>query len=223
MGRREQQQARDMSEKLFNTQNQYTSEDRATRSEGRALVRPQAEKLAASTGYSPALKAQAGRVTGSEGYSPEEEAAVTAETTGVASSAFGKARDELSRRSARTKNTAGLAGTRAQMARDEAQTQASTARQNRLGFADERRRRMTQNLDINRSTEDEQQRQQEQGVNLMARLYDIDTGAFSSGRGQSGAALQNYTGLANQKGFGSKLQDMGLNVASNWLSPYRGG
>lgn len=210
-----------MSQKAYDTQTQYTSEDRATRTEGRNLVRPQAEKLAGSTGYSDQFKAQAGRVTANEGYSPEEEAAVTAETTGVASSAFGKARDELTRRSARTKNTAGLAGSRAQMARDEAQVQASTARQNRLGFADERRRRMTQNLGINQGMEDEAQRRQEQGVNLMSRLYDIDTGAFTSGRGQANAPLENYTNLANQKGFGSKLQDAGLQIASNWLSPSR--
>jgi hypothetical protein len=69
--------------------------------------------------------------------------------------------------------------------------------------------------------EDEAQRRQEQGVNLMSRLYDIDTGAFTSGRGQANAPLENYTNLANQKGFGSKLQDAGLQIASNWLSPSR--
>jgi len=219
MGRREQAQAREMSQQLFETQKQYTAEERAMRAEGRGLVLPQAQRLAGSGGYSEALKAQAGRVTGAEGYSPQEEAAAIAETTGVASSAFGKARDELTRRAARTGNTAGLAGTRGEMARQEAQVQASTARQNRLGFADERRRRMLQNLQINQGVESEQQRQQEQGINLLARLYGIDTGAFTAGRGEANAPLQNYTNLANQKGFGAGLQQMGLNVAENWLSP----
>jgi len=181
MGRKEQKVARDMSQEAFNTQTAYTKEDRAVRSKGRELVQPKAEGLATS-----------------QGYSPEEQAALIAETTGVASSAYGKASDQLTRRAARTHNTAGLAGSRAEMARTEAQGQASTARQNRLAMADEKQRR------------------NEQGINLLARLYDVDTGAFTAGRGGANASLENYTNLANQKGFGDKMQ----NVAAAWMMPH---
>lgn len=173
-----------MSQELFNTQKEYTAQDRATREQGRQLVQPLAQGLASS-----------------QGYSPEEQAALTAETTGVASSAYGKAADQLSRRVSRTHNTAGYAGARAELAREEAKQQASTTRQNRLAISDEKQRR------------------NEQGINLLARLYDIDTGAFTSGRGGANASLENYTNLANQKGFGSKLQDFGLDVVSQWLTP----
>ncbi len=181
MGRREQEKARDQSQEYYKTQMGWTAEDRATREQGRQQLQPLAQGLASS-----------------QGYSPEEQAALQAETIGVASSAYGKAADQLTRRAARTHNTAGLAGTREELARDEARTQASTARQNRLAIADEKERR------------------QEQGMNLLASLYGIDTGASTAGRSAALGGLENYTGLANQKGFGSKLQD----VALQWLMPH---
>jgi len=180
---------------------------------------PKATSLSEDTGYSDMLKSRLGAVTRNEGYSPEEESAITQDTTGAVSSAFGKAREGIARNVAATGNSAGFKGATADLAREEAKALGATTRQNKLGFAEERRKRTVQNYQLEQQAEDEQQRRQEQGTNLLARLYGIDTGAFTSGRSAANAPLENFTNLANQKGFGSKLQDMGLNVAQSWLSP----
>jgi hypothetical protein len=180
---------------------------------------PRATALADDTGYSEQLKQRLEGVTRNEGYSPEEESAITQDTTGAVSSAFGKAREGMGRRVAATGNSAGFGGATAELAREEAKALGSSTRQNKLAFAGEKRSRSLQNYGLLQGAEDEAQRRQEQGTNLLARLYGIDTGAFTSGRGAANEPLQNYTNLANQQGFGSKLQNMGLNVAQSWLSP----
>lgn len=167
-----------MSQNLFNWQRGVSEEERGVKREARAEIAPRAEALAESTGYS-----------------PEEQSALFQETMGPAASAFGKAREALGRRVARTRNTAGYAGGMAELAREEAKTQAEAGRRTRLAIADE------------------QQRRREQGINLLARLYGEDVGAFTAGRRAAEGPLAEYANLANQKGFGSKLQDASL----RWL------
>lgn len=219
MGRKEQAQARDQSQQLFEYQLGATKEQQAVQKAGREAVQPRATALADDTGYSDQLKQQLTGLTRDQGFSPEEQSAITQETTGGISSAYGKAREGAARRVAATGNSAGYAGFSGDLAREEAKSLASSTRQNKLAFAQERRQRMLQNYGLAQNVEDEQQRRREQGTNLLARLYGIDTGAFTSGRNAAMAPLANYTNLANQKGFGSKLQDMALNVATGWLSP----
>ena len=219
MGRKEQKLAREQSQEAFQYQMGVTKEQQATQKEGRGLVVPRATALAEDTGYSQQLKDRLGVLTRNEGYTPEEESAITQDTTGAVSSAYGKAREGMARRVAATGNTAGYGGATAELAREEAKSLGESTRRNKLAFADERRQRMMQNYGLQSQVEDEQQRRQEQGTNLLARLYGIDTGSFTSGRNAAMAPLSNYTNLANQPGFGSKLQDMGLNVAASWLKP----
>lgn len=218
MGRKEQQQARDQSQELFKFQMDTSREELATKRQGREAVMPRATSLADNTGYSQQLRDRLERVTRNEGYSPEEESAITQDTTGAVSSAFGKAREGMGRRVAATGNSAGYGGASAELAREEAKSLGSSTRQNKLAFAEERRNRSVQNYGLNQQAEDEQQRRQESGTNLLARLYGIDTGAFTAGRSEANAPLENYTNLANQKGFGSKLQDFGLNLTGDILA-----
>jgi len=158
---------------------------------------PRATSLADDTGYSEQLQQRLQGLTQNEGYSPEEQSAITQDTTGGVSSAFGKARESMGRRVAATGNSAGFGGATAELAREEAKALGSSTRTNKLAFAEERRRRMMQNYGFAQQAEDEQQRRQEQGTNLLARLYGIDTGAFTSGRGEA----QNAADLYSQQAY----------------------
>lgn len=160
---------------------------------------PRATSLADDTGYSEQLKQRLEGLTRNEGYSPEEESAISQDTTGAVSSAFGKGREAMGRRVAATGNSAGYGGATAELAREEAKALGSSTRQNKLAFADERRQRMMQNYGFAQQAEDEQQRRQEQGTNLLARLYGIDTGAFESGRGEALGAAGLYSQQAHAR------------------------
>lgn len=222
-GRKEQQQAREQSQQLFDWQQNVSNEQLATQREGRAAVTPRATALADDTGYSQQLQQRLGALTRDEGYSPEEQSALTQETTGAVSSAYGKAREGMARRVAATGNTAGYGSSVADLAREEAKSLGSSTRQNKLAFADERRQRMMQNYGFAQGAEDEQQRRQEQGTNLLARLYGIDTGAFTSGRGQAQNAADLYSQQAHARSpwfdVGMAALSGGAQVASGALRP----
>ena len=78
---------------------------------------PRATGLADDTGYSDQLKQRLQGLTQNEGYSPEEQSAITQDTTGAVSSAFGKAREGIARNVATTGNSAGFKGAQADLAR----------------------------------------------------------------------------------------------------------
>jgi hypothetical protein len=218
MGRKEQKIARDQSQDMYKFQMDTTKEQQGVQREGRAALMPRATNLADNTGYSQELKSRLEGITRDEGYSPQEESAITQDTTGAVSSAYGKAREGMGRMVARTGNSAGYGGANAELAREEAKSLGESTRTNKLNFANERRSRRLQNYGLTQGVEDEQQRRQEQGTNMLARIYGIDTGAFTSGRNAAMDPLQNYTGLANQKGFGSKFQDFALDTAGTILT-----
>lgn len=196
MGRREQAEARQQSDTLYNlgVANARSTGDVASAG---------AKRLSESTGYSPEYKARLAEATASKGYSPGEESAISQETEGAASSAYDQARDAANLRLARTRNSAGFGAMNAELAREKAKDISSITNRNMLAFADERRKRSIENLGLTRQAEDEQQRRQEEGLGLSASLYGTSLGGAEGGLGYK-------TNLANQKGFGSKLQDAAL-------------
>lgn len=76
-----------------------------------------------------------GAMLANPGFDPATKAAITNDTQGAAAASYGSAADSLERRAARTGNPAGLIEGEDQLARDKAQTMASTAAQNQVTFA----------------------------------------------------------------------------------------
>jgi hypothetical protein len=119
------------------------------------------------------------------GYTPAQQSAITNQSMGALSSAFGALAQSAANRTARTRNSAGYGDLLDELAREQGRQTASLAQQNQFGFA-------------NQAKQD-----QLTALQGLTGLYGVNTSLLGRTLGIPGQLLNTRTNLANAPGFGS--------------------
>ena len=119
------------------------------------------------------------------GYTPAQQSAITNNSMGALSSAFGALAQSAANRVARTNNSAGYGDLMDDLARQQGQQTASLAQQNQLAFA-------------NQSKQD-----QLTALQGLSGLYGVNSSLLGRTLGIPGQLLNTQAGIANAPGFGS--------------------
>ena len=119
------------------------------------------------------------------GYTPAQQSAITNDSMGALSSAFGALAQSAVNRMARTNNSAGYGDLLDELAREQGRQTASLAQQNQLAFANQSKRDQLTAL---------------QGL---SGLYGVNSSLLGRTLGIPGQLLNTQAGIANAPGFGS--------------------
>ena len=119
------------------------------------------------------------------GYTPAQQSAITNQSMGALSSAFGALAQSAANRMARTRNSAGYSALLDDLARQQGQQTASLAQQNQFCFA-------------NQAKQD-----QLAALQGLSGLYGVNSSLLGRTLGIPGQLLGTRTQLANAPGFGS--------------------
>jgi hypothetical protein len=134
----------------------------------------------------------------SQGYTPQQQSAITQQSLGAANTAFDALRERAANRVAATNNSAGYGDLTAQLGRQQAQTDASQAQQNQVGFANQ------------------QLKEQLAGLSALGQTYGIDTNLLGKAMGVPSELLsvrQRASGGSSAGGLGG-LFGVGAGIAS---------
>jgi len=170
MGRGAQTQTMQMTDQQLASQNAM---NRALYNQGQSLSNT------AAGGYQSLLA--------NPGYTPAQQSAITNQSMGALSSAFGALAQSAANRMARTRNSAGYGDLLDALAREQGRQTASVAQQNQFGFAKQARQDQLAAL---------------QGL---SGLYGVNTSLLGRTLGIPSELLNTRTALANAPGFGSTL------------------
>ena len=121
------------------------------------------------------------------GYTPAQQSAITNQSMGALSSAFGALAQSAANRMARTRNSAGYGDMLDELAREQGRQTASLAQQNQFGFA-------------NQAKQD-----QLAALQGLSGLYGVNSSLLGRTLGIPSQLLNTRTNLANAPGFGSTL------------------
>jgi len=180
MGRGAQRTTRALTDQQLAQQNQLISQADQQGTQDRSLLMPTIQSLLTS-----------------QGYTPQERSDITQQSLGAANTAFDALRQRAANRLAATNSTAGYGDLLAQLGREQAQTDASTAQQNQIAFANQR------------------MRDQLAGLNALGQTYGIDTNLLGRAMGVPAELLgvrQRASG-GSGSGLGSMF-GLGAGVAS---------
>jgi hypothetical protein len=131
------------------------------------------------------------------GYTPAQQSAITNNSMGALSSAFGALAQSAANRVARTNNSAGYGDLMDDLARQQGQQTASLAQQNQLAFA-------------NQSKQD-----QLTALQGLSGLYGVNSSLLGKTLGIPGQLLNTQAGIANAPGFGTSFaQSLGRGLGS---------
>ena len=121
------------------------------------------------------------------GYTPAQQSAITNQSMGALSSAFGALAQSAANRMARTRNSAGYGDMLDELEREQGRQTASLAQQNQFGFA-------------NQAKQD-----QLTALQGLSGLYGVNTSLLGRTLGIPSQLLNTRTNLANTPGFGSSF------------------
>lgn len=121
------------------------------------------------------------------GYTPAQQSAITNNSMGALSSAFGALAQSAANRVAQTNNSAGYSNLLDDLARQQGQQTASLAQQNQLAFA-------------NQSKQD-----QLTALQGLSGLYGVNSSLLGKTAGIPGQLLNTQASIANAPGFGTSF------------------
>jgi len=181
MSRGAQRTTRSLTDQQLTQQNQLINQSNQQGQQDRSLMMPTIQSL-----------------LNSQGYTPQQQSAITQQSMGAANTAFDALRQRAANRVAATNNSAGYGDTLAQLGREQAQTDASTAQQNQITFANQ------------------QLKEQMAGLNALGQTYGIDTNLLGKAMGVPSELLsvrQRASG-SSSSGMGSGMFGLGSGIAS---------
>ena len=182
MSRGAERTTRQLTDQQLGQQNQLISQANQQGGQDRSLLLPTIQSLLNSTGYT-----------------PQQQSDITQQSLGAANTAFDALRQSAANHAAATNDTAGYGDLTAQLGREQAQTDASTAQQNQIAFANQA------------------YKEQQAGLNALSQTYGIDTNLLGKAMGvpaellnvrqraSTGSSLGNLGGIA---GLGSSVASL---------------
>ena len=174
------QHTRNLTDQQLVQQNQLIAQSNQQGQQDRAQIMPTIQSL-----------------LNSQGYTPQQQSAITQQSLGAANTAFDALRERAANRMAATNNSAGYGDMLAQLGRQQAQTDASQARQNQIAFANQ------------------QLKEQMAGLSALGQTYGIDTNLLGKAMGVPSELLgvRQRASQSSGSGLGS-LFGVGAGIAS---------
>ncbi|MGA2902120.1 MAG: hypothetical protein ABSF40_17995 [Candidatus Acidiferrales bacterium] len=179
MSRGAEHTTRQLTDQQLAQQNQLISQSNQEGGQDRSLLMPTIQSLLTSTGYT-----------------PQQQSDITQQSLGAANTAYDALRESAANHAAATNDTAGYGDLTAQLGREQAQTDASTAQQNQIAFANQA------------------YKEQQAGLNALTQTYGIDTNLLGKAMGvpaellnvrQRASSGSSVGGLGGLVGLGSGI------------------
>jgi hypothetical protein len=148
MSRGAERTTRKLTDQQLTQQNQLISQSNQQGQQDRSLLLPTIQGLLSSTGYT-----------------PQQQSDITQQSLGAVNTAYDALRESAANHAAATNDTAGYGDLTAQLGREQAQTDASTAQQNQIAFANQA------------------YKEQMAGLNALGQTYGIDTNLLGKAMG----------------------------------------
>jgi hypothetical protein len=179
MSRGAEHTTRQLTDQQLAQQNQLISQSNQEGGQDRSLLLPTIQSLLTSTGYT-----------------PQQQSDITQQSLGAANTAYDALRESAANHAAATNDTAAYGDLTAQLGREQAQTDASTAQQNQIAFANQA------------------YKEQQAGLNALTQTYGIDTNLLGKAMGvpaellnvrQRASSGSSVGGLGGLVGLGSSV------------------
>jgi hypothetical protein len=176
------QTTRNLTDQQLAQQHQMISQEGQSDAQDRSLLMPTIQSL-----------------LNSQGCTPQRQSAITQQSLGASNTACNALQEKAANRTAATNNSAGYGNLTAQLSREQAQTDASQARQNQVTFANQ------------------QLKEQLAGLSALGQTYGVDTNLLGKAMGvpsellgvrQRASTGSSTAGLGGMLGLGSSVASL---------------